>query len=63
MKHKQVKVKHSTKGEIKVDAGIAPLLRLIWKFDIDTVMSCQCQSDFRGGKQAAHAHKPSRNAA
>src|SRR4051794_9409681 len=40
--HEQVTVQHPTEGEIEVDAGIAPLLKVLWKAGVDTSMSCQC---------------------
>ena len=42
--HKQVRVKYRGKF-IKVDEGIAPLLKAIWKLGIETTLSCQENRD------------------
>lgn len=39
--HKTVKVCHFTGIEVDIDEGIAELVAYLWKFKIDTFMSCE----------------------
>lgn len=39
--HRQVRARHPSGRRIRVDAGIAPLLRAMWKRGIETSLSCE----------------------
>lgn len=55
--HRQTRATHPSGKRIAVDAGIAPLLRALWKRGIETIASCE-NSDgyvwlqFAGGRDA-----------